>query len=397
MLPLVLVLCCLVDTSREDVVEAASNQMKRGSRKASHSLGEVGFTSVALGKVAWQLTVSTWPHGPINRLKMLILSLLASMRSNHAAVAWLLPWYGRSFGSHNLFRRTLPIREAHPSEANRMWDVLVGDPCSTVPARAGACATMFWKPITDCLGADEEQKLEFEEVLDTMRADIPKMLRKPPYWILFARDITVVDQTGARLEGLENNIKLWRLLHRIHRRFVVKEDVRVGPLTYDSSGCENPWSEECVVDPRLVAEFKLQYYGVRRPFFRMRPTGFNFPIDIEGEASFHFNDMNQVASVSIDKLLVNGRVSQSWPDLRLSYGPATIFERIQEWSQDIQPMNRTELGIKTTIHPVEREAPDFSIERKSSDRTDEIKTLPTDVVKNSNAEFPGHFEKALQN
>mmetsp|Transcript_118409 Transcript_118409/g.205685 ORF Transcript_118409/g.205685 Transcript_118409/m.205685 type:complete len:89 (+) Transcript_118409:1-267(+) len=85
--------------------------------------------------------------------------------------------------------------------------------------------------------------------------------------------------------------------------------------------------------------------------------------------------MNQVDCVSIDKFLVNGRVLQSWPELKLSGDATTSLDIIHKWAQEIQPMKQTELGIKATVDLSGPKAPDFTIQSSNVEPSGDLEEV----------------------
>merc|ERR1719487_895268 len=111
--------------------------------------------------------------------------------------------------------------------------------------------------------------LDFEQVVDSLKADIPNIFRKHPHWDLFANDFKVIDSKGARLEGLETIMSLWILLRRVREQFLVTDDIRVDPIVRSLDA-----------DPLLVARWKVQFGNVE-----LEDT----PVEISADSVFHFN------------------------------------------------------------------------------------------------------------
>jgi len=161
-------------------------------------------------------------------------------------------------------------------------------------------------------------------VMDTLQADLPKILHKQPHWDIFANDFELIDQTGQAVSGLENNQKLMRLMRRYRHRFAVKDEIEVVETSTTMDPAE-PFN------PSVVARWKLKLGGARLPFAIWKKP---LDIDIEMETVFHFDSDNKVDSVRITSWNVNGLPHQlSRANWDTAEDPQTLDRKVQEWAR----------------------------------------------------------------
>lgn len=162
----------------------------------------------------------------------------------------------------------------------------------------------------------------FEEAVDVLKVDLPKILQTDPHWDSFATDFKLIDHTGATVEGLQPTRQMVKMLRRMCKSFRVKDNVKVEFFITDD-------------DPQhftLVARWRIQLGNYELPF-----GGVDIPFDIEAKTTFVFNDKNQVASLRIDKWLLNGG---QLPDVKLSNDVSTNWEKIKEWGSALTELQR---------------------------------------------------------
>lgn len=217
--------------------------------------------------------------------------------------------------------------------------------CNTVPPDDIAghlCESIQWRCFrkrTRCLsvcmidvleddGTLHEKLLEFQEVADTLKADVPQLLEKEPNWDIFATDFKMIDQTGAKLEGLDVNKNLLKLFRRMYKKYVSEED-----------DLELKFIDERDEPPAfIVAQWKVRVGSQERPFFDffLRDN----PVEIEVETVFHLNDQGRIDSARIDKWLANGHYfpvkMQLWPEVLLTDDRIASIKKIKEWERSIQ-------------------------------------------------------------
>lgn len=167
--------------------------------------------------------------------------------------------------------------------------------------------------------------LEFLNVMDTLSAEVPKLLSEEPNWDMFAKDFKVTDGSGVEVSGLDANKLLLQLLRRMReefKEFVVDDEIQIVERQHeDGQGASHKF------DPFLVAR------GIVELRLPLGPR--KLPVDIEAETVFHIDDKHQVDYVHIEKLFLNGRQIKLLPGLKLSDDPSTILEKLRLWAQDI--------------------------------------------------------------
>lgn len=202
---------------------------------------------------------------------------------------------------------------------------------------------------------DLDEFLSLRKVVETLKADIPKLLRKEPDWSIYSDDFSV----RSSREGLAILKLLASLLKSRDKKLVVTEDIQVefndGRWKVERDG--RPF------DPYLIARWKL---NLERPFnsfermlrFITRPTSAYYrdssECSIEGETIFHLNEKNKVDYVLIDELIVDGRKIFQWPRVELADDPAKILEslkaqvdapmfdplqKLQEWAGNLRDLD----------------------------------------------------------
>mmetsp|Transcript_133338 Transcript_133338/g.242979 ORF Transcript_133338/g.242979 Transcript_133338/m.242979 type:complete len:549 (+) Transcript_133338:112-1758(+) len=175
---------------------------------------------------------------------------------------------------------------------------------------------------------DSENKLDLQTVVETLTSDIPQILRKEPNWDIFASDFHV----NSSREGFGVFYLLSGFLKSRSQIFLLEEDVQVNFV--DGRDFEEPF------DPFFVARWKLV---LERPFNPLesviRYLSFwrqNDPITIQAETVFKFNKRNEVDSVQINKLVVDGRKTMSWPAVSVQKDPSEFLAKIQNFVQHVE-------------------------------------------------------------
>jgi len=154
---------------------------------------------------------------------------------------------------------------------------------------------------------------DFDKVVDTLQSEIPNILRAEPRWNMFAEDLTMTDQTGARLEGLEANKRLLSKLRVLFQDFALNDEITVQCI-------------QAVTDFLLVFRWEVKLSGLELPFL---PHA-DMPATIKATTTFHFNGKNEVDLVRIDRWRVNGE------QLQLP---------IERWAQDFREKGDFEIYL----------------------------------------------------
>jgi putative Ca2+/H+ antiporter (TMEM165/GDT1 family) len=121
--------------------------------------------------------------------------------------------------------------------------------------------------------------LNSAEVMDALQADIPNILEREPTWEVFSEDFTMIDQTGAKVQGLGPNKLMMKMLRQFRETFASKSDVK-----FDLSRAFGS----------IAGEIKMKLNGMR--FGKTDPL-----VDIDAEAVLHLNDRNKVDRMEISK------------------------------------------------------------------------------------------------
>lgn len=225
-----------------------------------------------------------------------------------------------------------PRTSSHRAEASMQLDgSSVAKAPSDVPAKKKG------KDVLELL----DQTLDLEEVVQTLKADIPNLLREDPDWDIYAMDFHV----RGSVEGLAVLQLLAKLLQRQGKQLVVKDEVQVNFV--DGREKEVPF------DPFVNAFWKIR---LERPFnqFEKFLRIFTRPVSryyrnstqftIEAETMFHLNKANQVDYVQIQKLVVDGRKLISWPAANVYEEPSAILQKLTTWVRDdverLEPLSR---------------------------------------------------------
>jgi len=154
---------------------------------------------------------------------------------------------------------------------------------------------------------------DFDKVVDTLQSEIPNILHAEPRWNMFAEDLTMTDQTGARLEGLEANKRLLSKLRVLFQDFALNDTIKVQCI-------------QAVTDFLLVFRWEVKLSGLELPFL---PHA-DMPATIKATTTFHFNGKNEVDLVRIDRWRVNGE------QLQLP---------IERWAQDFREKGDFEIYL----------------------------------------------------
>lgn len=164
-------------------------------------------------------------------------------------------------------------------------------------------------------------------------------------WKMFSEDFKLIDQAGAKLEGIGINKILINLLRRIRKRLKV-EVIQVhfvqrhlSHSLYIDGELKEDLNEP--FDPYLVVLWEVQLRSKDVPF------GYkDIPIEIDAEMVFHFNHENKVDFMQIDRWLVNNQQFIAWPDIRLFDSPSRNLMKIEEWVlgiKELQPLDRSKV------------------------------------------------------
>lgn len=273
------------------------------------------------------------PKQRARRQNLQILHALLLSRIPHEVAGWRTAGLSCDFAAKDAFRIQARVRS--PVVVAKQMEDSAESPC-------------------------QPELLDFEQVMTAMKYDFPQILRKEPVWDFFSEDFKVIDQSGAKLEGLSSNKLLWKLLHRTHTRFAMKDDIKVNCVMDSCSAEGSSFDARC----------KVQFGSLKPPLLR----GLFFlpkesPIDIEADMVLHLNGKNQADSVRIEKWLVNGQKLKSWPEVHVSGDLSTNLRHIKQWAKDIKKSSRelqrfrqlkNKLPMPSSL--VGQEAPDFEIE-----------------------------------
>jgi hypothetical protein len=172
--------------------------------------------------------------------------------------------------------------------------------------------------------AHEQGPLDLHEVLRVLRTDMPKILQKEPHWDVFAEDFKVIDQNGAKLEGLGAHKSLWRMLRSLRSSswFIMKDYIKASPISTGAGSM-------------LVFHMSIELGFDKLPAHLMHEDAV---LHIEMKSVFHLNKKsNMVDYMRIHKFLVNGQQLESWPNLRVSDGLSVNLLKMKGWLQDMIP------------------------------------------------------------
>jgi len=189
-------------------------------------------------------------------------------------------------------------------------------------------------------GGERAKEQALNNLIETLKVDVPKLLRVAPQWDVYSENLTIVDRTGAKVEGLRRNKLLNRFLRRVAQQFIVENDVEI-----DFDGCRDnvcfDGVENALYQGDMAARLNIRLNGAQfivSPFIPIQVVPFEPPIDIELDAVFRLDDSNKVDTIVIDKWAVNGRKFQFWPDVSLSDRPAENLKKVLQWSLDMNKM-----------------------------------------------------------
>lgn len=146
------------------------------------------------------------------------------------------------------------------------------------------------------------ERPDCRRAVQTLKADIDKILHREPHWEIFTEDFRVIDETGARLHDLESCKVHLQTFRTFPNRFSIKDNLQFFFL--DGQDFENQ------SDPLLAARWKVRLGGVTIEFLRFFNK--NVPVNVEVEAMFHFTDKSQVDYMQLQSILVNGVELQEW-------------------------------------------------------------------------------------
>lgn len=177
-----------------------------------------------------------------------------------------------------------------------------------------------------------QEVLDLQDVLETLKSDLPELLRREPTWDILAEEgFKVVDRTGAGLEGLGPTKLLLKLFRRMCETFDVTDNIDIELASGDQSLDVNPF---------VTAQWKVQL-GSQKPSLFSRSVNPEFldPLNIEADTVFQLNDKRQVEALRINKWLVNGQQFDLFPRVQLSENPAENFKRLRQWATRIKSLH----------------------------------------------------------
>jgi len=172
--------------------------------------------------------------------------------------------------------------------------------------------------------------LDLQRVVETLKSDMPDLLRREPTWEILAEEgFKVVDKTGTGLDGLGPTKLLLKLFRRMCEVFEVKDNINVDFVSGDQS---------LDVDPFVTARWKVQLGSQKASLFKSFNAELLDPLDIEADTVFHLNDKRQVDYMQINKWLVNGQQFELFPRVQLSEDPAENFKMLRQWATSIKAL-----------------------------------------------------------
>jgi len=182
------------------------------------------------------------------------------------------------------------------------------------------------------------------KAIATLKADFPKILRQEPHWNVFADDVTLVDQTGTALIGVQNNQLLTSLLRKLPRKFSVK-NVKV---VYLETTAFISWYKDGKFVKKMqepLTERSWRGQGSERVLQLGWKVDINTkewfwkrsrPLTLRAETVVTMNAEGLIDAIVVDKITVNGWDVLAWPDVDLSEAPESSMEFIEQWIQDIK-------------------------------------------------------------
>jgi hypothetical protein len=168
-----------------------------------------------------------------------------------------------------------------------------------------------------------------EMVVNTMKKDFANIFRRQPStWENFAENLTVVDHKGFESSGLESNRNLLQLLHKLPKKFDVRDFyvhfLEAGEMysTFSNGKLKGkshiPYGD--LVDSEegsfLIASWKVKLGQKKGLAFWKKST----PLELEGETIFQVNIIDnelKVDRVLVPHVSVNGKELEAWPEVDL--------------------------------------------------------------------------------
>lgn len=192
---------------------------------------------------------------------------------------------------------------------------------------------------------DQSQASSFVELVqsarspvDRLKSDFLAVLRKEPNWKNVAKFITLADENGQALYGVQSNKWLTKVLRQVAKRFAVK-DFRVDFA--EENQIESLWvdgkEKKSLRSPglTLVAQWSLKL-DMKKSLFSSTPSR---PIELEGETEFRIDSNSQVAYASVKSCYANGMLVESWPGISKAQNLQANMQIIEEWIQDVQAVS----------------------------------------------------------
>jgi hypothetical protein len=194
--------------------------------------------------------------------------------------------------------------------------------------------------VEDVLGIGEwlaSDESSLSSAVNTLKADFSKILRQEPHWGIFEDNLTLVDQTGTNLVGLESNQVLLDLLQKLPRKFVITNvqvtyhEMVIALSSYRDGKLIGKMQEPLA--PDLRAEWKLKI-NTRQSWLQWKKDP---PLTIQAETLFKMDEEGKFDAILVDGIYINEQFDVlQWPDVDLSEAPEISMEYIEQWIQDIQ-------------------------------------------------------------
>lgn len=151
---------------------------------------------------------------------------------------------------------------------------------------------------------------DLEQVVSTMKDDIPQMLHKEPDWDIFSERFTVINQRSEQLVGLRSSQLLFKFLRWMGTKFIIEEETKVV-------------TEESIFFKKKKAirfKWNVRVIGFRPISLWRRRLVFEF------DTVFELNEKNEIDKMQIENCLANGQHLVYWPKARLPTAEIEVLE-----------------------------------------------------------------------
>lgn len=250
--------------------------------------------------------------------------------------------------SHDLeFKRP---GQAH-SSTRYLQSLLFGLHQPVVPRRLNSWRSSFLARSHRMAGTSSSQDNASspQGVIKTLEEEIPKILLQEPSWSLFAEDLTLVDQTGAKIEGLAASKYLLRVAQIVLPRKFDMNNILFSPTSGHS---EHLLLSRLKIRVSRRSDEQWAFFGTK-----------DEPVDFEVEIGMSLNVHYKIEKIRVGRWLTNGKSFpfqlKLWPDVALSDDRPTFKRKIKDWYAslyNLQPLNRTVIQqVRDSFVPTRRE------------------------------------------